>query len=97
MEKISDTGIKTSVFFGPIYPTIKKENLQDIINTFIKHGAKEIMVDKFNLKPGIKQILKEKIPGDIDFIENSSYFRDMYKEINQICQKNNIKAVLAFD
>jgi hypothetical protein len=55
------------------------------------------MVDKFNLKPGILQVLEEKIPEKIDIIENVSYFKDMYREINQICSKKSVKAVLAFD
>jgi len=97
MKKISDEGIKTTVFFGPIYPTIKKEDLLEIINTFIDNGAKEIMVDKFNLKPGIKQILQNKIPNNIDIIENTAYFKDLYKKIDQICQQKDVKAVLAFD
>ena len=95
MKQISDLGIKTSVFFGPIYPTIKKENLSEIINTFIEYGAKEIMVDKFNLKPGILQVLKEKIPEKIDIVENVSYFRELYKEIDHICANKNVKAVLS--
>lgn len=96
MKKISDAGIKTSVFFGPIYPTIKKEDLSDIISIFVKFGAKEIMVDKFNLKPGILQVLEEKIPENIDIIKNTSFFKEMYTEINQICSKKSVKAVLAF-
>jgi len=93
----SDIGIKTSVFFGPIYPTIKKEDLSDIINTFIEYGAKEIMVDKFNLKPGIKDILKEKIPNSLENIENKFFFKETYNEINSICNKKNIKSDLAFN
>lgn len=96
MKKLSELGIKTSVFFGPVYPTIKKENLSFIINTFIEFGAKEIMVDKFNLKPGVLQVLKEKIPDNIMVIENISYFREIYSEINNICSNKNIKVVLAF-
>jgi DNA repair photolyase len=96
MKKISDAGVKTSVFFGPIYPTIKKKELPDIINTFIEYGAKEIMVDKFNLKPGILQALEEKMPENIDSIKNTYFFKKMYEEINRICSKENINAVLAF-
>jgi DNA repair photolyase len=33
MKTFSDVGIKTSVFLGPIYPTIKKHDLPDIIKT----------------------------------------------------------------
>ncbi len=84
MKKISKTGIKTSVFFGPIYPTIKKDDLPGIIDTFFEFGAKEIMVDKFNLKPGILQILEEKIPRNIGILKNTSYFKDIYSEIDQI-------------
>jgi len=97
MREISERGIKTSVFFGPVYPSIKKENLFDIINTFLEYEVKEIMVDKFNLKPGILQILKEKIPGDINSVSDTFYFKEMYKEIDHICSKKNIKTVLAFD
>jgi len=93
MREISETGIKTSVFFGPVYPSIKKENLLDIINTFLEYNVKEIMVDKFNLKPGILQILKEKIPGDINIVSDTFYFKEMYTEIDHICSKKNIKAV----
>jgi DNA repair photolyase len=96
MKKISDTGIKTSVFFGPIYPTIKKEDLTDILNTFVEFGAKEIMVDKFNLKPGILEVLEKKIPENINKIKNTYFFKEIYEEINRICSKEKIKAVSAF-
>ena len=96
MKKISDTGIKTSVFFGPIYPTIKKEDLTDIINTFVEFGAKEIMVDKFNLKPGILDVLEKKIPENINTIKNTYFFKEIYEEINLICSKEKINVVSAF-
>ena len=96
MKIFSDSGVKTSVFFGPIYPTIKKQDLPDIIKTFADYGAKEIMVDKFNLKPGILQVLEEKIPKGIDIIQDSSFFKEMYGEIKQICSKENVKASSAF-
>ena len=96
MKKISDTGIKTSVFFGPIYPTIKKEDLTDIINTFVEFGAKEIMVDKFNLKPGILDALEKKIPENINKIKNTYFFKEIYEEINRICSKEKINVVSAF-
>jgi len=97
MKKISDNCIKTSVFFGPVYPTIKIEDIPTVIDTFIEYGAKEIMVDKFNLKPGILQILTEKVPRNIEFIDDMSYFKKMYGEIDRYCSNKNIKSVLAFD
>ena len=97
MKKISNEGIKTSVFFGPIYPTIKKNDIYDIVNVFIENGAKEIMVDKLNLKPGIENAITKKMPKNIFLDKSPSYFRDMFSEINQICVKENVKAVLAFN
>jgi len=96
MKKISKEGIKTTVFFGPIYPTIKKSDLPNIIDAFIKNGAKEIMVDKFNLKPGILQVIEKKIPKNIDLIKNIKFFYEMYSEIKKICYKKNMKACCAF-
>ena len=96
MKIFSDAGIKTSVFFGPIYPTIKKQDLPYMISTFVEFGAKEIMVDKFNLKPGILQVLEKKMPENVNKIKNAFFFKEMYGEINQICLKENVKAVSAF-
>lgn len=96
MKEISEQGIKTSVFFGPIYPTIKKQDLPDMIKAFVEFGAKEIMVDKFNLKPGILQVLEEKMPENINEIKNTFFFKEMYGEISRICSKENVKAVSAF-
>ena len=96
MQKISENGIKTTVFFGPIYPTIKKDDLTKIIDLFISHGAKEIMVDKLNLKPGILHNLEEKMPEVKDILKNSSLFKDTYHEIEDMCREKNIKVCSAF-
>ncbi|MGF3553856.1 MAG: radical SAM protein [Thermoplasmatota archaeon] len=96
MKKFSDEKIKTTVFFGPVYPTIKVEDLEKIIDTFVENGAKEIMVDKFNLKPGIFQILEKKFPDNIDSIKNTFYFKQIFEEIKRICNKKNVKAISAF-
>jgi len=96
MKKFSDEKIKTTVFFRPIYPTIKVEDLERIIDIFIENGANEIMVDKFNLKPGILQILEKKFPNDIDLIKSITHFRQVFEEIRKICNKKNVKTVSAF-
>lgn len=96
MKQISETGIKTSVFFGPIYPTIKKEDLSKIIDTFVSHGAKEIMVDKFNLKPGVFINIENFFPKNKHIMKNIDYYNDLFNEIKKIGQKNNVKVFSAF-
>jgi DNA repair photolyase len=97
MKKFSDEKIKTTVFFGPIYPTIKKEDLEEIIDTFIEHGAKEIIFDKFNLKPGLFELLEKNLPNHKDLIKNSSYIKQIFEETARVCKEKNIKAVSAFE
>ncbi len=53
LSNFSEIGIKTSVFFGPIYPTIKEEDLIKTLDIFNNYDVKEIMLDKLNLKKGI--------------------------------------------
>ena len=58
IKKLTDNNIKTTIFFGPIYPSIKVSEIAEIINTFKNTGTKDIMIDKLNLKPGIVQKMK---------------------------------------
>ena len=94
LKSFSDLGIKTSIFFGPIYPTIKIKDLSNIIDVFIENGAKEIMIDKLNLKPGIKEnvekFLKCKIKMDLENYESIN------KTLFQIAKEKKIKIVNAF-
>ena len=96
LKEYSDIGVKTSIFFGPIYPTIKTEDIADIIDTFAETGAKEIMVDKFNLKPGVGQALEEKMPGCMNNINNKDNFNEIYYKIIQLSENKNIEISLAF-
>jgi len=94
MKKLSDSGIKTSVFFGPIYPSIKIKEIPNYIDIFLEHGASEIMVDKFNLKPGIEKILEKIFPNNLN---NEKYFKKIYDKIDYTCKDRKIKSVLAFN
>lgn len=95
MKKLSDKGIKTSVFFGPIYATIKDESIPEIVDIFLSHGAKEIMLDKFNLKPGISDEIVSFF-SKYDLFTNRSDFDKFFNEIKMLCDKKNVKARYAF-
>lgn len=96
LKKCSDEGIKTAIFFGPIYPTIKIEDLENIIDTFVENGAKEIMVDKFNLKPGIFENLKKCNISNFERIKDELYFKEIFNEMKKYGDKRKIKIVAAF-
>ena len=103
LKKYNDAGIKTSVFFGPIYPTIKLGDMPSIIDTFIEHGAKEIMVDGFNLKPRIWGNIESVMHKDLDIFEifsknikNKEYYIQIRDELISYSRKRKVKIVDAF-
>lgn len=96
LKTFSDIGINNTVFFGPIYPNIKKEDISEIIDTFKSYYVKEIMVDKLNLKPGIKDNLLRIFPPYKDLINKPDIYNEIYSEIIKICKIKKIKAISAF-
>ena len=104
LRKYSNIGVKTSVFFGPIYPTIKKEELPLIIDTFIECGVSEIMIDGLNLKPGVWKNIEASLQNNPDILEtflenlfkNGSYYAQIRDEIKHFGKGKNVKIVDAF-
>jgi DNA repair photolyase len=99
LRECSNSGIKATVFFGPIYPTIKIQEIPKIIDTFIEYGASKIWIDSLNLKPGILENLKRVVKRDMlcAFSENNlrSYYKPLRAEILRIA-KRKIEVVDAF-
>jgi len=96
LKQFSNEGIETSVFFGPIYPTIKLNDVPRIIDTFLQYGATEIMVDRLNLKPGIKEKVVEAFPVYKNLIDNVRHHQKLFDEIIRVCNEKKVKAVSAF-
>lgn len=102
LKQFSEIDVKTSVFFGPIYPTIEIREISSIIATFIEYGAKEIMIDKFNLKPGVKENIEKSLQKNPQLLEtftknifnNINYYNKIKEKLKQI--NKNIKIVDAF-
>ena len=61
LSNFSEIGIKTSVFFGPIYPTIKEKELIEALDIFDCYNVKEIMLDNLHLKKGIWKNIQKKL------------------------------------
>ena len=102
IKKLSSIDIKTSIFFGPIYPTIKKEELSKYVDIFIKSGVKEIMIDKLNLKPRIHEnlILRTKNEDFSDLFSNKKflliYYFKLKNDLIEICKNKNARLIEAF-
>jgi DNA repair photolyase len=94
LKMLSELGIKTSIFFGPVYPTIKIKDLPNILDVFIENGAKEIMVDKLNIKPGIRENVEKLL--NLDISRYKVNYDLINKTIFKICKEKNIKIINAF-
>jgi len=104
LKKYSDVGMQTSVFFGPIYPTIIREDIPKIIDTFIEYGTTKISIDSLNLKPGIWENIKRRLIHNQkiyntfsrNVFENREYYKTLRNEIFKIGKERNLKILDAF-
>ncbi len=103
MKILSENGVKTTVFFGPIYPTIKLEEIVEMFESFKKYQVSEVMIDKFNLKIGIVENLSKKLSLNselenffIDRVKNDEFYKEIREQIKKEGFKKNIKIVDAF-
>jgi len=104
LKFFSDIGVKTSVFFGPIYPTINKENLIEILNSFVNYNASVIMIDFFRIKGGIWNCINSALINNSNFLEifsnnilkNKKFNTEIRELINDFSIKNNVKIIDAF-
>jgi len=104
LRKYAEIGVKTSVFFGPVYPTIQNEELTKILNVFVDSGVSEIMIDNFHMKTGIWESIEsalEKNPNILEIFsenlfKNQKFYLEIRKDIKDFASKNKIKIIDAF-
>lgn len=104
LKECSEIGVKTSVFFGPIYPTIGIDDIPRIIDTFIDYNVSEIMIDGLNLKPGIWESIRKNLSHNRNMctvfseriFENKQYCQELRNEIFKMGKERNLKILYAF-
>jgi DNA repair photolyase len=103
IRKCSGEGIRTNVFFGPIYPTVKNGDLTEILNVFMECGVSEIMIDGFNLKPGVWKNMNSILCNNTDVLElfsknlkNKDYYTQIRNEIIEFGRFKKVEIVDAF-
>jgi DNA repair photolyase len=102
MKQLKDLGIKTSVFFGPVYPSLKIHDIEKIVDIFKAAGSSEIMIDTLNLKPGIKENIELKVKNNPDlsklFSEKNFSKSDFYKTVrDKMYEVGNNKKIRVID
>jgi DNA repair photolyase len=90
LRLLADAGIYTYVFFGPVIPTLKKEEVPDFVNAMITAGAQEIIVDKLHIKPGVMTNINAALsPDDATMIgqhiNNPQYYANILAALKIAC------------
>jgi DNA repair photolyase len=104
LRTYADAGVKTSVFFGPIYPTTSLEEIPSILDTFRESGATEIWIDMLRLKPGIWENIQKGLQQNQEvfqifskhMFENKNYYMNIREEIRKKGKERNLKILDAF-
>ena len=103
LQKYAETGVKTSIFFGPIYPTVKQQEIHRILDEFSEAGVSEVMIDGFNLKLGIQENIKRSLQQNPYVLEtftenlnNNSYYKKIRNKLIEYGKDKNIKIIDAF-
>ena len=100
---MSEAGIKTWVFLGPIIPLINDspELLKDVIQQVEDAGAGKIMYDRLRLKPLLEQRLRT-LFGDEKSVEifrlasDKEWYEKIGLEIERLCDDAGLVCERAF-
>jgi len=99
VRELADEGIYVYIFFGPVFPDIEMEEVEEYIQTFIDAGAREIMIDSLHLKKGVLESVLSALPGEKRKIFRErlgkNYYNEILSEIKKKC-KGKITLTEAF-
>ena len=104
LKLCSEAGVRTAVFFGPIYPTITLGEIPSFLDTIKDAGAQELWVDKLRLRPGIWENIQKTLQDDQDMlqiftynvIKEKTYYGVLRDELLKKANERNLKLIDAF-
>jgi len=104
VRMFADSGVRTAIFFGPVYPTITEEDVPIILERFKEAGIMEIWIDRLNLKPGIWENIQKNIHQNPEMVkifsqqvrQNTQYYIDIQETIRKKGRERNLKIIDAF-
>ena len=99
---LSNRGIKTYIFFGPAYPTIEIDEVEELVEVFYKTGTNTLIVDSLHLKSGVWENLEKNLPNEMMQIykkrlfKEKNYYKQIFEEIEKYCKRYGIRFERAF-
>ncbi len=87
LRKLSDNGISTWMFVGPILPAVTENGLDDVLDLAQGVAVERVLIDRLNLRPGVWRSVSEFIA------QEHPELAALYKEIfwGRSCFHNELK------
>jgi len=97
LYRLSENGIKTWVFYGPIIPRVNDdlETIKGLVK-IAKETNSVFYYDKLRIKKFMLKSNNPLIKGMINSSKNYDW-KNLYKKIEEICKENNVKCLPAFE
>jgi len=91
LEKLSEEGVRTWIFMGPVIPGVDEREIEDIVEIAGKTNS-PLYYDKLR----IKGFMKSGLVGQMAEKANKTDWKELSQRINKICKKHGVKAISAF-
>ena len=90
VKTLADENIFSYIFFGPVYPSVKKDQLKSYVDIFKDMGAQEIIIDSLHLKRDtwsrISSVLSEEKKKLYWDRISRDYYHEILMEMKKICR-----------
>jgi DNA repair photolyase len=104
LKKCSEAGLRTAVFFGPLYPTTTKAEIPRFLDTVKNLGAQELWIDMLRLRPGIWDTVEKTLQQNQEILhwfslhlfEEKNYYKELREELQKKAKERNLKIIDAF-
>lgn len=104
LGRISEEGVKTWVFIGPIMPylTDRDNDLERLLSRLAGSGVGEVIVDRLNFRPGVRErvmlFIEQHFPELVEKYRglDNAYFDRVRSEIAGLCKEKGLRFAQAW-
>ncbi len=105
LRKLTDNGIATWIFLGPILPAVTDSGLEEVLDAAKSIGAQRVLIDRLNIRPGVWRSVSEFIaqehPELADlyreiFWRKSSFYGKLKEKLKRSCRRRKLDYSFCF-
>lgn len=97
LETVNKKGIAAYAFLGPLYPTMRTQQLESLVEQIRGTGTKKIMADRLNQRPGVWPAVSNALDRDRAAVWKDRLFgkhtkyADLFAHLKKLCLMNDIE------